>query len=142
MPELPVIADSAREGGEEKKRKINPSKEHVGSCQHRGGRGELKGGWGGTKEDRRLLCLAGVSLHIHKSCRRVIQASDRNLHNLIRYVHSVYQQWQGLGNDLMLPDPLMSADTHPGSKRPFSRRKTRKACRNPPRNGQYLHICA
>ena len=42
MPELPVIAQSAHGGGKEKKRKISPSEEHVGSCQHRRGEEERK----------------------------------------------------------------------------------------------------
>ena len=49
MPELPVIAQSAHEGDEEKKRKISPSEEHVGSCQHRRGEEERNQREGGEK---------------------------------------------------------------------------------------------
>jgi hypothetical protein len=130
----PAIAQGVYKGGEEKKGKKGPCEKHVGSCQHRrGGRGNGKKrkGEGKRRRDSGSAWLSTLPL-----CP--CGAGDRVHPNLIRYTHHPRHNGELLALIRSMRNPLTTAAIYLGSKRSFSRRKTRETRRNPSRNSGYL----
>ena len=67
-----------------------------------------------------------------------IRAGDRVHPNLIRYTHPPRHHGELLALIRSMRNPLTTAAIYLGSKRSFSRRKTRETRRNSSRNSQYL----
>ena len=130
VSKLPVVAQGVCDGGEEKGENTSPHEEHVGSCQHRRGRGR-KGIQGKGGKMRRNCCLTGpsaLSLNLGRRLRVFPKLG------LICYVHPSQDNGKHLARTKDMHDPSATSTllVHLGSKRSLSRRKTRKTRRNSP----------